>query len=266
MGLYLQFVPLDGELHDFFKPVAIRIRNLLRGTACLPTEPGSDEISEPFVIVQALSETESEETSSFPHLWKQPSELVTVRDAYIRKHIPQSLLNSTLHYFYLNSELTQYLNPPLQSHLGIQTLTVDHLIAVAEAVVKSYSGASHSVIMLSDDSDEDYTVEISDGEESDGAGQRQRNRTKADRPSPHSVFVQWVAQWLACVHIVLEEEGDRSPVTIGKLKKAKIIPLTNGVRFAAQDGSLFFPSDGDSGKLYIIRPRLFFHVHYTCTY
>ena len=121
---------------------------------------------------------------------------------------------------------------------------MDHLIAVAEAVLRSYSGASENVIMLSDDSDDEPPIYISDDEE-DGGSKRQGRGAPL---TAHSVFVQWVAQWLACVHIVLEDGRDRSPVTLTKLKKTKILPLTSGVRVAAQDGSLFFPSDGDSGK------------------
>lgn len=239
MAIYLQFIPLDGELHDFFKPVAIRIRNLLRGTACLPTEPGSNDICEPFSIIKDISDAEPDEGSGLPHLWKQPSELVVVRDACIKKSIPQSLLNSVLHCFYLNSDLTKFINPLLQSHLGIQNLSVDHLVAVAEAMLKSYKRAS------CDNTDAD--IFMSDDEESDSGGlQAQKNGQVYS--SLHSVFVQWVAQWLACVHIILEEDGDRSPITIGKLKKTKIIPLMNGDIYAAQDSSLFFPSDGDSGK------------------
>ena len=248
---YLQFIPLDGELHDFFKPVAIQIRNLLRGTACLPSQPGLEDIADPFSIIQTLPRSESDELTSLPYLWKQPSQLVVVRDPYVRKHIPQSLLNSALHCFYLSSKLTPFLNPLLQSHLGVQSLSLDHLIAISEAVLKSYSSGTHSVVMLSDDSDDESPILVSDSEESvDGGceeGRRERS-TKTVPLSPHSLFVQWVAQWLACVHIVLEEEGDRSPVSIDKLKKVKIIPLTNGARLAAQDGSLFFPADGDSGK------------------
>lgn len=238
VALYLQFIPLDGELHDFFKPVAIQILNLLRGTACLPTEPGSDHIDEPFSIIQNCYHRDPDESSALPYLWKQPSQLVVVRDDYIRKHIPQSLLNSALRLFYLSSEITPFLNAPLQSQLGVQNLSIDHLITIAEAVLKSYSGKSQDVVMLSDSDDGSL---CSDDEESDGKSSKKPTTS-------HTVFVQWVAYWFACVHIVLEEEGDRNPVTIDKLKKIKIIPLTNGARLAAQDGSLFFPADGDRGK------------------
>ena len=242
VALFLQFVPLDGELHDFFKPVAIRIRNLLRGAACLPTEPCSEEDSDPFSIVQSRTER----ATRFTDLWKQPSELVIARDSFIRRAVPQSLLNSSLHYHYLNSDLISFVSPALRGHLGLRPLSVDHLIVVAEALVRSYSGAStSSVIMLGDDSDEeDAPILISDDEEMGGSGDQGDGASH----TPHSVFVHWVAKWLACVHIVLEEEGDRSPVTLGKLKKTKIIPLTNGARVAAQESRLFFPPDGDSGK------------------
>ena len=243
--MYLQFIPLDGEIHDFFKPVAIRIRNLLRGASCLPTESGSNEITEPFSIIQSMFQEESEDTNNLNHLWKQPSKLVVVRNNYIRKHIPQSLLNSALHYFYLSYDLVQFLNPTLQSHLGVHSFSIDHLIAVAEAVLNSYYLSSQNVTVSSDDSDDET---LSDSEESDTA-HKKRESFKMIQSSPHSIFVKWVAQWLACVHIILEEEGDQSPVTVGKLKKTKIIPLTNGTRLATQDCSLFFPSDGDSGKL-----------------
>ena len=260
MALFLQFIPLDGDLHDFFKPVAIRIRNLLRGAACLPTETGSEHISEPFSIIQSLSREDTVETRS---LWKQPSELVVATDGFIRRVIPQSLLNSALHYFYLSPELAPFVSPALQDHLGLHSLSVDHLTAVAEAVIRSYSGASNSVIMLSDDSDEDAPTLRSYDEEDDGSPCNKRGRLsgKVAPLTPHSVFVQWVAQWLACVHIVLEDEGDRSPVTIGKLKKTKILPLTNGARVAAQDGSIFFPSDGGSGTVYI---AIFKHEFIVC--
>ena len=237
VALYLQFIPLDGELHDFFKPVAVRIRNLLRGTACLPTEPGSEDIAEPFSIIKEFSHSESD---GLLHLWKQPSELVIVRDPWIKKHISQSLLNSVLHCFYLNSDLTKFINPPLQSHLGIHNLSIDHLIAVAEAMLKSYDRASCN----SDDADGESFM--SDSDDSDSGGLQKRS---SQVPSSfQSVFVQWVARWLACIYIVLEEDGDRSLITIGKLKKTKIIPLMNGDLYAAQDSSLFFPTDGDSGK------------------
>ena len=244
VALFLQFIPLDGELHDFFKPVAVQILNLLRGTACLPTEQGSEDVRDAFSIVQSISHRELENSCDLPHLWKQPSQLVVVRDNFIRKYIPQELLNSSLHLFYLSLELTSFVNSSLQAQLGVQTLSIDLLIAVADAVLKSYSGGSHNVIMLSDNSDGSLDEESDDEIEIEG---HQRNSKKVPF-SPHATFVQWVAQWLACVQIVLEEERDRSPPTLDKLKKIKIIPLTNGSRVAAQDGSVFFPADGESGK------------------
>ena len=217
-------------------PVASRLRRERRAY---------EDISEPFSIVQALARPDTHETHGQNPLWKQPSELVVARNGFIRAVVPQSLLNSALHYFYLSPELAPHLSPALQSHLGLHTLSIDHLVTVAEAVVRSYSGAS--VIMLSDDSDEDSPIFISDDEDDNESSSKRRG--KSAPVTSHNVFVRWVAQWLACVHIVLEDERDRSPLTLGKLKKTKILPLTSGARVAAQDGSLFFPAEGDSGKV-----------------
>ena len=42
MKRYLQFIPLEDEILDFFRPVAARILQQLRAKAWLPTQPGKD--------------------------------------------------------------------------------------------------------------------------------------------------------------------------------------------------------------------------------
>ena len=254
MALFLQFVPLDGELHDFFKPVSTQILTLLRGTGCLPTQPGTDLTSDPFSLVQCPPQDEVDDTN-LPVLWKQPSQLLMVRDNFILKHLPQTLLNSTLHLFYLSPALGSAVNSSLQAQLGIGSLSIEHLIVIAEAVQKSYSNRSQSVAMPSDDSESSLSYESSmeeSEEEEEGGRSQGRTRVSSARggaSTDHSVFVQWVARWLVCVHLVLEAERDRSPPTINKLKKIKVLPLTNGSLVSAQDCTLFFPPDGDTGKL-----------------
>jgi len=39
---FLQFVPLEDEILDFFRPVASNILQQLRAKPCLPTEPSED--------------------------------------------------------------------------------------------------------------------------------------------------------------------------------------------------------------------------------
>ena len=74
---------------------------------------------------------------------------------------------------------------------------------------------------------------------------------KGGASTDHSVFVQWVAQWLVCVHFVLEGERDRSPPTINKLRNIRVLSLTNGSLVSAQECTLFFPPDGDTGNYHI---------------
>ena len=141
MALYMQFVPLEGEVHDFFRPVAGQILQLLRGQECLPTDPSVKEtdgnafrvISSNFCAVE-LQESEVQ--------WKQPSQLLRVPNELVRVHIPQPLLSSTLGLHYLHRDLHDAIGPDLSSQLGIGTVTVDHLIAVAEAVLKSFEKVS----------------------------------------------------------------------------------------------------------------------------
>ena len=43
---FLQFVPLEDEILDFFRPVASHILQQLRAKKCLPTEPVGKEKGE----------------------------------------------------------------------------------------------------------------------------------------------------------------------------------------------------------------------------
>ena len=71
----------------------------------------------------------------------------------------------------------------------------------AEAVLNSYYLSSQNVTVSSDDSDDETDLSLSDSEESD-TDHKKRESFKMIQSSPHSIFVKWVAQWLACVHII----------------------------------------------------------------
>ena len=143
MALYMQFVPLEGEVHDFFRPVAGQILQLLRGQECLPTDPSTKEMSANAfqVISNSFCSVEHRESEV---QWKQPSQLLRVPNELVRAHIPQTLLSSTLGLHYLHRDLHSAISPDLCSQLGIGVVTVDHLIAVAEVVLKSFEEVSVS--------------------------------------------------------------------------------------------------------------------------
>ena len=41
VSAFLQFVPMEDEILDFFKPVATQILSKLKARPCIPTQPNS---------------------------------------------------------------------------------------------------------------------------------------------------------------------------------------------------------------------------------
>lgn len=89
VALFLQFVPLEGELLDFFQPLTAQVLARLRGTQCLPTDPlhlGSADSNPTFSsLVTPASRLYMEAELQ----WKRPSQVLYVRDEFIREHISQ---------------------------------------------------------------------------------------------------------------------------------------------------------------------------------
>ena len=268
VALFLQFVPLDGELHDFFKPVSAQILNLLRRLPCLPSEPpGEPTVAlrnnnhDPFSLVLSLflrGELDGHAHSHshyLPCLWRQPSQLVAVRNSFISQHIPQSLLQATLHLHYLNCHLSLHMSTPLQSQLGIPSLSLDHLIAIAEAVVASYvarlisnTTTNETILIHDSDSELDSEEEEEEGGGGENGGRGGGKKTRTERAK--AAMMQWLSCWFACVHLVMEEERDRNLLSLNKLRQVKVIPLASGAFVSARDGGLFFPPDGEIGENY----------------
>ncbi len=64
---------------------------------------------------------------------------------------------------------------------------------------------------------------------------------------PREMFVKWIANWLGCVHVLLEEAcgGDSSEHTLmaAQLRDLSILPLEDGSFIAAAKSGIFFPPD-----------------------
>ena len=248
VALFLQFVPLEGELLDFFQPLTSQILNLLRGTSCLPTESihtGNEEEEE------EEEEEGGETTPSFTSLvtpasvtcageegeglrWKQPSQVLYVREDFIREHISQRILEKALNLSYLHSAMLPHVNLSLQRQLHIQTMSIEHLKEVAGLAMRCYEQRDQVGVAPGgvDCDDSDSVVDMFDHIEVD----------------PREVFVRWIANWLACVHVVMEEGGGGGggghSRMADKLKDLHILPLEDG-RFvtASQQSGIFFPPD-----------------------
>ena len=237
VSLFLQFIPLEGELHDFFQPVTRQILNLLRGKDCLPSDPHSHSIK-PTSLLSANPELDD---TSATISWRQPSQLLIVKEkfSFIRDNIQQALLSQSLNLLYLSSSVLPYINPTLQYQLGIADLSLQHLKEVAETALDIFSKAkqdSEDFLALSSNSEEEEFADSDDSE-------------YVPIKTIHQKFVKWVANWLACVHLIIEDTNDVSVVTaIESLKKLKILPLLNGSLVSSEDSALFFPPDFNKGE------------------
>ena len=90
IALFLQFVPLEGELLDFFHPLTAQVMSLLRGMPCLPTDPLHLHSAEPSSFFTSLVTPASFLYKAEEQvIWKRPSQVLYVRDDFIREHISQ---------------------------------------------------------------------------------------------------------------------------------------------------------------------------------
>ena len=232
MEQFLQFIPLEGELHNFFHPVTSQILNLIKGSNCLPSDPSPPtQISSQHSFADLVIPTSQQDFSNDQVEWKQPSQLLFVKEKFkfIREHIPQTLLMASLKLSYLNSSLLPFINPALQYQLGMTSLTVDHLVEIAQAMIKLYTEPTNDF----SDSDSEESLD---------------EETLVEMPK-HSrkLLVRWIANWLACVHMVMEDTNDMGMETIDKLKKLAVLPLEDGTMSTVNEESLFFPPDDNTG-------------------
>lgn len=237
---FLQFVPLEGELHDFFQPVTSQILSRIKGTDCLPSDPLSlDSPCTQHSFIDLVTPTSEQSFSNDQVVWKQPSQLLFVKEkfGFIREHISQALLMTSLKLSYLNSSLLPFINSALQYQLGMCSITVDHLVEIVQVVIKLYREPS---VRMDDFSDNDIDSEESSDEEILAQIIKVPKRYR-------KVLVCWIANWLACVHMVMEDSSDMGTETIDKLKKFALLPLEDGTMATTGEGSLFFPPDSNAG-------------------
>lgn len=181
-------------------------------------------------------------------MWKQPSQCLYMQDDFIHEYIPQVLLVEALNLHYLHPSVIHSLNSSLRSQLGIKSLSVDHLKEVARVLlcyfhnVKNEEGEEREdVIVISDSEDEDDYH--SSKEPMDFQSQRCKEESSRD------LMVGWIARWLACVHIVVEESSALARTDLlDKIKDLRILPLEDGSFVSADEGStIFFPPDNFKG-------------------
>ncbi|XP_062567288.1 uncharacterized protein LOC134229558 [Saccostrea cucullata] len=119
---FLQFVPVEDEIIDFFRPVANQILQKLRAKQCVPTQPNSKGKCS----------------------WKIPSQTVTVKDPLVLEVVTPDLLKDTLNLFYLHRDVAAMLNSSLTLSLGIESLNTEHLLLIGKSMLQQWSASQET--------------------------------------------------------------------------------------------------------------------------
>ncbi|XP_032358201.1 protein NO VEIN isoform X1 [Etheostoma spectabile] len=121
LSKFLQFVPLPDEVLDFFKPVAGKIIQMLKGKAFLPTLSSDGKV-----------------------VYKLPSQVAVCHDAVIRDVIGGDELERHLSLSYLHPGLSPAPPSSLLTHLGVKYLRGADVTTVTTAMARELMEGIHS--------------------------------------------------------------------------------------------------------------------------
>jgi hypothetical protein len=127
-----------------------------------------------------------------------------------------------------------FINFSLQGQLGVQHMSIDHLKEVAEVALQHFQGQGSSKASVSDGDDSDTGSDFA--EDSDEGVM-----------SPRELLVKWIANWLGCVHVLMEEGGvggsGLHSLMVNTLRDLPVLPLEDGSFVTAAQSGIFFPPD-----------------------
>ncbi|KAF1374253.1 hypothetical protein PFLUV_G00248000 [Perca fluviatilis] len=121
LSQFLQFIPLPDEVLDFFKPVAGKIIQMLKGKAFLPTLSSDGKV-----------------------VYKLPSQVAVCHDAVIRDVIGGDELERHLSLSYLHPGLSPAPPSSLLTHLGVKYLRGSDVTTVTTAMARELMEGIHS--------------------------------------------------------------------------------------------------------------------------
>lgn len=198
--IFLRFVPLEAEVQGFFQPVTRQIMQLLRASKCMPVVTTE--------TVPLSNSTYDEDEDDIK--WVQPSQAVIAKDKLVYDVLPVGMLKEHLDLHYLHPKVASVMNPGLARHLGVEELSTNHLLRLAETMCTVHATPSLS-------------------------GQS-------------GLSLPWVAKWLVCLSRAMIREFNASGSLNEDLKKLRIIPLSNGNFVSLADKVVFFPMDDKTKK------------------
>ena len=126
-------------------------------------------------------------------------------------------------------------------------MTIDHLREVAQVAIQHFQpGSSKNQAIVIGGSDSDSEL-YEDAVEEQATG-------------PREMFVKWIANWLGCVHVLMEEGGVGSSglhsSMADTLRELPILPLEDGSFIEAAKSGIFFPPDYRSKHPYSVTKPL----------
>ena len=187
-------MPLEKEIHGVFKPIARKIIKLLQAESCIPVQDFnfSEDENDPLHLLSECT-------------WMMPSSVV-LSDHAISEVIPPSLLEKHLNLHYMHRGMQSAVNADLLCALGVKRITLDNLLDICKAQIKSAMSRRDEGII------EDYEK-----------------------------CIAWLGEWLYGMARHLEQNHDCSKETLNKIASAAIFPLSDGSVVSLHGNSIFFP-------------------------
>lgn len=204
-----QFIPLEDEVLDFFKPVTHTIRAGISRKQCIPVLSKHPTDNSTFNFGGKSKHPETTAGNEVEIKWVFPSQVVVAEDYLVEELISDEILNRYLNKYYLHPDLRLFLHAPLRRTLGIETVSCQHLIDIGKTIASE--------------------IEL-----------RMQTRPE-DIPKFFEEFTMWVAKWLCGVYRCLDRERDCSDETLEKIAQIKIFPLSMGQCTPIFDHPVFLP-------------------------
>lgn len=205
----LQFIPLEDEVLDFFKPVTQTILEGISRKQCIPVLAKHSSNDTIFDMDTKSNHSETAGDSEVEIKWVFPSQVVVAEDYLIEELIRDQILNRYLNKYYLHPDLRADLHAPLRRVLGIETISCQHLIDIGKNIA--------SEVKIKMETQQDAVTGF------------------------FEAFAQWVAKWLCSVYRCLERERDCSDETLHEIAQINIFPLSSGQCTPIFDRPVFLP-------------------------
>ena len=191
---FFKFIEFEGHVIGVFKQVAKDVIKSLQKEKCLPVNEVQHENAE--------SNTSKGLTREYQ--WRIPSSLIMTKSALV-KLIPSDLLQKSLGLCYLDSEVSKRVGHAVLKSLGVNEVTIDHLIDIA----KSFLSDLHKTRIHSNEALKKLNASI--------------------------------GHWLCLLFNTLQDACDCTEESLNKVKELQMFPLSDGTCVSLINTVVFLP-------------------------